>query len=178
MNRISLIAFLSGVVFALGLGVSGMTQPAKVTAFLDISGGWDPSLGVVMLGATGAHFFFARRARVGVAPLFAARNVNPVVKTVDARLIVGAALFGIGWGIAGLCPGPAIVSLVTFAPQTVAFVAAMIAGMAAHALFERAVPSSPKSELCDSRLEQEGTLALLDQPEIFHSPPQRDPADA
>ena len=172
MTRTALIAILSGVVFAVGLGVSGMTQPAKVTAFLDVSGRWDPSLGVVMLGAIGTHFFFARRARVGAAPPFAERKQSPGSNTVDARLVVGAALFGIGWGLGGLCPGPAIVSLVALAPQTVAFVAAMIAGMSGYALFfERAARSNPEKEGRDSRLEEEGTRALLEQSEVSHSPP-------
>jgi uncharacterized membrane protein YedE/YeeE len=109
-----------------------------VLGFLDVSripsGGWDPSLAFVMLGAIGVHFAFARRARLGNAPLLAAKNELPAAKGLDARLFAGAALFGIGWGIAGFCPGPAVVSLVTGASPTLVFVAAMVAGMALHAL--------------------------------------------
>ncbi len=133
-----LVALAGGVVFAVGLCLSGMTQPAKVLGFLDVSripsGGWDPSLAFVMLGAIGVHFAFARRARLGQAPLLAAKNELPKARGLDARLFAGAALFGLGWGIAGFCPGPAVVSLVTGSSPTLVFVAAMIAGMALHAL--------------------------------------------
>ncbi len=135
-----LVALGGGIVFAFGLCLSGMTQPEKVLGFLDVSripsGGWDPSLAFVMIGAIGVHFAFARRARLGKAPLLAAKNELPTATKglagLDAGLFAGAALFGLGWGIAGFCPGPAVVSLVTGASPTVVFVAAMVAGMALH----------------------------------------------
>jgi hypothetical protein len=121
-------AFLCGAVFALGLGLSGMTQPSKVIGFLDVAGRWDPSLAFVMLGAIGVHFVFVRIAKRRAAPRFAAGFVWPTAKSVDAPLIVGALIFGVGWGMAGYCPGPALVSLASFAPSVVVFVAAMAVG--------------------------------------------------
>jgi len=151
MRRTGAVAFLAGLVFALGLGVSGMTQPPKVVAFLDVAGRWDPSLAFVMAGAIGVHLFFARRAKAGGAPRFAPRYVLPSGAGVDRRLVAGAALFGAGWGIAGFCPGPAVVSLVTLAPGAIAFVGAMLAGMLAYALvFERA-PTAPQEQQVEGR---------------------------
>jgi uncharacterized membrane protein YedE/YeeE len=132
------VAFLAGIVFAVGLGISGMAQPAKVTSFLDFFGAWDPSLAFVMMGAIGAHTWFARRALGTKAPLLAARFVLPEKTEVDIALVGGAAIFGVGWGLGGYCPGPALVSIVAFAPTTLAFVGAMIAGMLAYELFTRA----------------------------------------
>lgn len=132
------VAFAAGVLFALGLGVSGMTDPRNVLAFLDVTGAWDPSLALVMGGAIGVHVFFARRARRGVGPALAPRYSMLPPPTIDARLVGGAALFGLGWGVAGFCPGPAVVSLVTLSPATLAFVGAMVAAMV---VFDRAHPS-------------------------------------
>jgi len=126
----NIVAFVSGLVFAIGLGVAGMTQPSKVVAFLDFFGQWDPSLMFVMGGAIAAHFVFARRAtRGGAAPRFALRFELPTRKDIDGRLLVGAVLFGVGWGIGGLCPGPAIVGVVSGAPTTLVFVATMTCSM-------------------------------------------------
>ena len=138
MKRTDLVAFASGVVFAIGLGLSGMTQPSKVVAFLDFTGAWDPSLAFVMVGAIAVHLVFARRMTASAAPRFASRFAIPTATVVDRRLLGGAALFGIGWGTAGFCPGPAVVSVVTLAPDALAFVGAMLAGMLVYALvFER-----------------------------------------
>jgi uncharacterized membrane protein YedE/YeeE len=123
------VAFVAGVIFAAGLGLSGMTDPRNVLAFLDVTGAWDPSLALVMAGAIGVHALVAHRVRPAPASAATAR--------IDRRLILGAALFGLGWGVAGFCPGPAIVSLASFAPATLAFVAAMVAGML---LFDRLAP--------------------------------------
>ena len=142
MKRTDVVAFVAGLTFAIGLGVSGMTQPAKVIGFLDVAGAWDPSLAFVMLGAIGVHLVFARRVRSGAAPRVAPAFSLPLATGVDRRLLLGAALFGIGWGIAGFCPGPAVVSVVTLAPTAIAFVAAMLIAMAAYALvFERPRPN-------------------------------------
>ena len=144
MKRTDVVAFVAGLTFAIGLGISGMTQPAKVIAFLDVTGAWDPSLAFVMLGAIGVHFAFARRVQSAAAPRFAPAFSFPIATGIDRRLLLGAALFGIGWGIAGFCPGPAVVSVVTLAPTSIAFVAAMLVGMAGYALvFERARPNAP-----------------------------------
>lgn len=139
MNRQSWIALVSGLLFALGLGASGMTQPGKVIGFLDVFGAWDPSLALVMIGAIAVHVVFARRALGHAArPLFAERFLLPTASRVDGRLVAGSALFGLGWGTAGFCPGPAVVSLVTFSPKTLLFVASMLVGMLVYAVaFER-----------------------------------------
>lgn len=128
------VAFVSGVVFAVGLGVAGMTRPTKVIGFLDVTGDWDPSLAFVMIGAIGVFFFAAERARKGRAPLFASSYVLPEAKGIDAPLVLGAVLFGIGWGASGFCPGPALVSLVTASSKVLVFASAMVAGMG---LFDR-----------------------------------------
>lgn len=131
MVRMIGVSFVSGVVFALGLGISGMTQADKVINFLDIAGNWDPSLAFVMIGAIGTHavmrWFIMRRSGPVLGELFH----MPKRVDIDAPLLGGAALFGIGWAIGGYCPGPGIVSiasgsvnaLVFMASLTVAFVA-------------------------------------------------------
>ena len=125
-----LSAFASGLLFGLGLIVSQMVDPAKVLGFLDIFGNWDPSLAFVMGGAVAVSalgYLVAKRRGV---PVLASRLEIPTRRDLDPRLISGAALFGIGWGLVGLCPGPALTAL-TFGPwQVFVFVAAMIAGMA------------------------------------------------
>jgi hypothetical protein len=115
-----------------------MTRPSKVLGFLDVAGPWDPSLAFVMIGAVGVHFFFVRRARRAGSPRFGGRFSWPVRAAVDARLIAGAAIFGVGWGLVGYCPGPALVSLVTLAPGAVVFVAAMAVGAIVAARTSRA----------------------------------------
>jgi uncharacterized membrane protein YedE/YeeE len=127
--RSAITAFVSGLVFAIGLVISGMTQPSKVIGFLDFGGAWDPSLAFVMAGAIGVHFFIARRPRTMKAPLFADAFALPTRTKLDAPLVVGAAVFGVGWGLGGYCPGPAIVSLASLAPATLVFVVAMGVGM-------------------------------------------------
>jgi uncharacterized protein len=133
------LAFGCGLLFALGLGLAGMTQPSKVLGFLDIGGVWDPSLALVMLGAIAVHLPLARlRRRQGGAPaddIGCASDDNEADGTgtsIDGRLVIGAALFGIGWGLSGYCPGPAIVSLATGASGVLVFVGAMIGGMALY----------------------------------------------
>lgn len=128
MNSL-LAAFAAGLLFAIGLGISGMTQPAKVTAFLDFAGDWDPSLACVMIGAIIVHAAFYRLIRRRPTPLFASAFSIPTRIDLDPRLVGGAALFGIGWGMGGFCPGPAVTSLVSGQVSVVIFVAAMIVGM-------------------------------------------------
>jgi len=127
-------AFASGLLFGLGLIVSQMVNPAKVLGFLDIFGNWDPSLALVMGGAVAVSalgYLVSKRRRV---PVLAPRLEIPTRRDLDPRLIGGAALFGIGWGLVGLCPGPALVGL-TFGPTGIfVFVAAMIVGMAVFRL--------------------------------------------
>lgn len=129
----ALISFGCGLLFAIGLGLAGMTSPAKVLAFLDVtSPAWDPSLAFVMAGAVGVHFLFARRARIaavaGRAPVAAARFFLPEQQRIDRALVVGSALFGAGWGLGGYCPGPGLVAFVV-TPLSVIFVGAMLTGM-------------------------------------------------
>ena len=126
------LAFLTGVLFAAGLLVSGMTQPAKVTGFLDVAGAWDPSLAFVMMGAIGVHFITRRLILRRDAPLFGTAFDEPPRGAVDLPLIVGAVIFGVGWGGAGYCPGPSLVSLGTGSMDALVFVVAMAGGMAVH----------------------------------------------
>lgn len=131
----SLASLVVGLVFGLGLLVSGMSDPNKVLAFLDVAaiarGQWDPSLALVMAGAIGVALPGYRLVLAAPRPRFADRFQLPSSTAIDARLVVGAALFGVGWGLVGLCPGPALVSLATGGRAALLFVGAMLAGMAA-----------------------------------------------
>ena len=136
-------AFLIGGLFGLGIVVSGMANPAKVLNFFDLAGQWDPSLAFVMGGGLvtaflGYRFLFARRT----APLLAPSFELPTNRRLDGRLLGGAAVFGIGWGIAGFCPGGAIPALALGRPETAIFLAAMIAGIVA-ARFARGRSAKP-----------------------------------
>lgn len=122
-------AFLVGLIFALGLGISGMTQTQKVIGFLDVFGEWDPSLLFVMAGAVGIHFVTYRMMRKQPAPLIASTWHLPKKREITPALIMGSFLFGLGWGIAGYCPGPALTSLTTLDPKPWVFVSFMILGM-------------------------------------------------
>jgi uncharacterized protein len=127
------IAVAAGALFACGLVVSGMTEPAKVIGFLDVTGrhgGWDPSLAFVMAGAIAVYAPLARFARSRTSPMFDRAFHWPTATVVDRKLVLGAIVFGVGWGLSGYCPGPAVTSLVGGAPSAVVFVAAMVAGMA------------------------------------------------
>ena len=129
--------FLVGLLFGVGLILSGMTNPAKVIGFLDISGAWDPSLMFVMGGAVVVGFFGFRFAKLRRESLFGRVISLNDFKTIDASLVAGAAIFGIGWGLSGFCPGPAIAALGTGEWKAVLFVIAMAAGMYLQALYER-----------------------------------------
>ena len=122
-------ALLAGTLFGLGLVVSGMANPAKVLAFLDVTGDWDPTLAMVMLGALAVTAPAFRGVLKRGAPWFADRFSLPEKTALEPRLVLGAALFGIGWGLAGLCPGPAMAGLVTGHGAIVLFVFAMLAGI-------------------------------------------------
>jgi len=133
----TLIALLAGLLFGIGLILSGMTDPAKVTAFLDLAGTWDPSLALVMAGAIAAatpgFVIAARRSQ----SLLGTPMQLPTSTRIDRRLLAGSAIFGIGWGLAGYCPGPAITSIGTGSGAALIFVAAMLAGMLAFEGLER-----------------------------------------
>lgn len=144
-----LAAFGCGLLFGAGLLISGMTQPDKVLGFLDIFGAWDATLAFVMAGAvivTSIGFALARRRG---APMLATKLQWPTRNDIDAALLAGAALFGIGWGLVGLCPGPAIVNLASLSLPVIVFVVAMAAGMLGFDLWrERAsmrVAATPAS---------------------------------
>jgi len=122
----ALSAFVSGLVFGVGLLVSGMSDPGKVIGFLDVAGAWDPSLGFVMAGAILVGFFAFARARK-----------LPHRREIDARLVGGSIVFGIGWGLAGFCPGPALVDVGAGIDKATVFVLAMVAGMLLYAGLER-----------------------------------------
>jgi uncharacterized protein len=122
-------ALLAGVLFAIGLGLSGMTDPNKVLGFLDVAGHWDPSLGLVMAAALAVHVGAAQWGLRAQKPLWAPAFSLPPYTTIDARLLAGSVIFGLGWGMSGFCPGPVLVDLVAPSAGVVTFVMAMLAGM-------------------------------------------------
>lgn len=139
-----LAAFASGLLFAAGLLLSGMTQPSNVLAFLDVAGAWDPSLALVMGGAVTlsalAFWIAGRRA----SPLLTARfEMPPRLGPFTARMLIGAGIFGLGWGLSGLCPGPAVVSLAGGSAGAWIFVAAMLAGILLEDAVTRALGATP-----------------------------------
>lgn len=131
------LSLLAGAVFGLGLLVSGMANPAKVLGFLDLAGPWDPSLALVMAGAIAVGSIAFGIARRRTRSLIGLEMKLPSGRAVDRRLIAGSLLFGVGWGIAGFCPGPALVALGMGQGKALVFVAAMLAGMGAFELLER-----------------------------------------
>lgn len=135
----TLSAFFVGLLFAIGLGISGMTQPEKVIAFLDLFGAWDGSLAFVMGGATVMYIVFFRVVR-GMAPVLTAHFHIPAHKQIDHRLLIGSAMFGVGWGLSGFCPGPALVSVGNGASGALIFAGSMVAGMYLFALADRLLP--------------------------------------
>ena len=124
------VAFASGLLFAIGLGVSGMTHPSKVMAFLDFAGDWDPSLALVMGGGVLVNLLFFQLVLRRGAPLWAPSFSLPTPTRVDAALVGGSAIFGVGWGLGGFCPGPALVAAVDGVAPVIAFVVAMLGTMA------------------------------------------------
>ena len=128
----ALIALTSGLLFGLGLIAGGMTNPAKVKGFLDVAGAWDPSLALVMAGAIAVGLVAFALARRRTLAWSGAAIALPTSTAVDATLLVGGVLFGIGWGVAGFCPGPALVALAAGSPAALLFGIAMAAGMLLH----------------------------------------------
>lgn len=125
---IRLISLLSGIIFGLGLTISGMVNPQKVLGFLNIFDAWDPSLIFVMVGAiiifAPMHFIFKKKSR----PILAKNFISIQNKNIDKKLLIGSGLFGVGWGLAGLCPGPAIASISFLNPSSLIFVLFMFVG--------------------------------------------------
>jgi len=132
-----LTEFLIGLLFGVGLLLSGMTDPGKVIGFLDLAGNWDPSLAFVMGGAILVGIFAFAFAKRRTTDFFGGAIRWPTSNAIDRRLVIGSVVFGAGWGLAGLCPGPALVSLGAGVPQAIAFVGAMLAGMAIFEFLER-----------------------------------------
>ena len=128
-------ALLAGLLFGLGLALSGMLDPVRVQGFLDVTGAWDPSLAFVLGGAVGVSALGSLLARHVRHPLLAAAFDIPSSRQIDARLLGGAALFGIGWGLAGFCPGPALAALSLGLPKAFVFAAAMLLGMWGYKAF-------------------------------------------
>ena len=147
-------SFACGLLFGAGLLVSGMNDPVKVLGFLDLFGAWDATLAFVMAGAvavSSAGFALARRRR---APLLAQRSFWPTRTDINAKLLIGGGMFGIGWGLIGFCPGPALVNLAGMSLPVIAFVIAMAAGMAGYDLWQESRVSTPDM--------QEATIAVSD----------------
>lgn len=138
-----LMSFAAGLVFGLGLILSGMTNPAKVIGFLDLAGNWDPSLGFVMAGAilvgAVAFQFASRRTRAWLGDAMR----MPTATKIDRRLVLGGLTFGVGWGLAGYCPGPAVVSVAQGGSKALIFFVAMLAGMAIYEIMDRLSSPSP-----------------------------------
>jgi hypothetical protein len=130
------MALIAGLVFGLGLILSGMTNPAKVIGFLDLAGNWDPSLALVMLGAIAVAFVPFHMAQGRKTALLGGPMRLPTATDIDSRLVIGSLVFGVGWGLAGYCPGPALASLLSGGIKPLIFVLAMLAGMAVHALLQ------------------------------------------
>ncbi|AXP03637.1 DUF6691 family protein [Pseudomonas bijieensis] len=133
---LKLTAFMAGLLFGFGLLLAGMTNPRKVLAFLDLAGAWDPSLALVMIGAIGTAIVPLTWARQRSHSLLGSPMQLPAKRELDRRLIGGGLLFGIGWGIAGICPGPAVAMLLTGHWQAIVFALAMLAGMMLFTVLE------------------------------------------
>lgn len=134
--RKNISALVAGIIFGLGLIISGMTNPAKVIGFLDLFGNWDPSLMFVMVGAIGVSFFAFRKATRLPVSLLNEEIKLPTARQIDTPLVLGSVIFGIGWGLVGLCPGPAVASLALGGFDIVLFVIAMFIGMEIYRLIK------------------------------------------
>ncbi|WP_111655410.1 DUF6691 family protein [Isoalcanivorax indicus] len=137
MQRVTLSSFLIGLLFGIGLLVAGMANPAKVLAFLDLAGAWDPSLALVMGGAIAVGLIAFRLAGQRKVSVLGEPMRLPTKRDIDRRLVFGSLGFGVGWGLAGFCPGPALVAFGALEAKAMVFVVAMLAGMAAFELMER-----------------------------------------
>jgi len=133
----ALSAFAVGLIFGIGLIIAGMTDPSKIIGFLNLAGPWDPSLAFVMGGAVAVGFIAFGFARRRTNAFLGGAMHLPTARRIDRRLVLGSLVFGIGWGLAGYCPGPAVVSVGMGQDKAVVFVLAMLAGMGLYELFER-----------------------------------------
>ena len=137
MNIRHLTSFVAGLIFAAGLGLSQMTNPNKVLSFLDFFGDWDPSLALVMGAALGLNVFLFRTILRRPRPVFDVEFHLPTSTTIDRRLLLGSALFGLGWGLSGYCPGAALAAAPTGSPTVLLFLGAMAIGMGVFHAFDR-----------------------------------------
>lgn len=144
IGAISLI--LTGALFGAGLALSGMLNPAKVAGFLDLFGVWDPSLAFVMGGGVIANFIGHRIVTRRAGPVFGSGFVIPTRSDIDSRLLIGAALFGVGWGLAGLCPGPAIASILMAPGEVALFVLMMLVGLFIGRMLTGGFPARPATQ--------------------------------
>jgi uncharacterized membrane protein YedE/YeeE len=135
--KLSISALIAGLIFGMGLIISEMVNPLRVRGFLDVSGLWDPTLMFVMIGALIISAIFFKLAVFRKAPLFSNTFSLPSLQKIDRPLILGAMMFGVGWGISGLCPGPAIVGLATANTDIIIFMLAMTCGMKLHKLMAK-----------------------------------------
>jgi len=133
----ALSAFATGLIFGIGLIISGMTDPSKIIGFLDLTGSWDPSLAFVMGGAVAVGYIAFSLARRRQTAFLGGAIQLPTGRQIDRRLVFGSLAFGIGWGLAGYCPGPAVVSIGMGQEKAIVFAVAMVAGMALFQLIER-----------------------------------------
>jgi uncharacterized membrane protein YedE/YeeE len=139
-----LMALFAGLIFGLGLIVSGMTDPSKVTGFMDLAGAWDPSLAFVMGGAIGVGLIALRLVRTRSQAMLGGPMQLSEARQIDRRLVLGGLTFGIGWGLAGYCPGPALTSLATGGSKPLIFTSAMLMGMGIFEVLERRAQSPAK----------------------------------
>jgi hypothetical protein len=140
------MALVAGLIFGIGLIVSGMTNPAKVTGFLDLAGSWDPSLACVMAGAILVGVVAFGLARKRERSLLGAAMRLPTATRIDRRLLIGSAAFGAGWGLAGYCPGPALATLASGGIKPLIFTVAMLAGMGIFEVLERLAAASTHTD--------------------------------
>jgi uncharacterized protein len=143
---LALASFICGLIFGVGLLISGMTQPAKVLGFLDVLGEWDPTLAFVMAGALVVSAFGFAIVKRRATPIFAAESLWPNRTDIDRPLVVGSLSFGTGWGLVGLCPGPALENLATLSPPVIVFAGAMAIGMVLQDVWQRRTPSPTRIE--------------------------------
>ena len=148
-GRRALAAFAAGLLFSAGLVISGMTMPQNVVGFLDFFGNWKPALAFVMAGAVGVYAVFYPLVLKRRVPLFAPAFDLPDAAKIDARLIVGSAAFGVGWGLGGFCPGPALAAMGAGAAQAALFAAALMAGVVLHHFaFQSGAPGAEGRNAC------------------------------
>jgi uncharacterized membrane protein YedE/YeeE len=150
-----LMSLIAGLLFGIGLIVSGMVNPDKVIGFLDITGEWDPALMFVMGGAVTFNLFSFMFIKKKATPITGKEFHWPTKKDIDCRLIVGSSLFGIGWGLAGICPGPGLVNISTLNPKALVFVGSMIIGMIIFKLVDKKLPKVVNCSLSPKNIQPE-----------------------